>query len=129
MYHQMTMDFSEWLVNELEKRGWSRSEAARRGNISSSMFDKVINGYARPGIKFLEGIAKAFDLSLAEVINYSNNNRNEKSNLLEKIDQIVNTLSKDEQENIFEYARMRQRLAEERGKNETRRTQKRPANS
>jgi transcriptional regulator with XRE-family HTH domain len=57
------MDFSEWLVDELERRGWSRSEAARRGNISPSMFDKVINGYAKPGTKFLDGIAQAFDLS------------------------------------------------------------------
>ena len=57
------MDFSEWLVGELEKRGWSRSEAARRGNISPSMFDKVINGFSKPGIKFLDGIAQAFEIS------------------------------------------------------------------
>ena len=63
MYHQCEMDFSEWLVKELERRGWSRSEAARRGNISPSMFDKVINGYAKPGIKFLDGIAQAFEMS------------------------------------------------------------------
>jgi transcriptional regulator with XRE-family HTH domain len=57
------MEFSEWIVGELEKRGWSRSEAARRGGISSSMFDKVINGYAQPGRKFLDGLAQAFDIS------------------------------------------------------------------
>lgn len=57
------MDFSEWLVAELEDRGWSRSEAARRGGISPSMFDKVINGYAKPGAKFLDGIATAFGMS------------------------------------------------------------------
>lgn len=56
------MDFSEWIVEELDHRGWSRSEAARRGGISPSMFDKVINGYAKPGKKFLDGIALAFDL-------------------------------------------------------------------
>ena len=57
------MEFSEWIVGELEKRGWSRSEAARRGSISPSMFDKVINGYAKPGIKFLDGLAQAFEMS------------------------------------------------------------------
>lgn len=62
MYHQKTMDFSEWLVAELAERGWSRSEAARRGNISPSMFDKVINGHAKPGIKFLDGLAQAFKM-------------------------------------------------------------------
>lgn len=62
------MEFSEWIVSELEKRGWSRSEAARRGNISPSMFDKVINGYSKPGVKFIEGIARAFNMSSAEVM-------------------------------------------------------------
>ncbi len=57
------MYFSEWIVEELEKRGWSRSEAARRGKISPSMFDKVINGYAKPGMKFLDGLAQAFEMS------------------------------------------------------------------
>lgn len=64
------MNFSERLVRELSNRGWSRSEAARRGGISSSMFDKVINGYASPGIKFLKGLAQAFDLPLAEIISW-----------------------------------------------------------
>jgi transcriptional regulator with XRE-family HTH domain len=68
MYHQCTMEFSEWIVMELEKRGWSRSEAARRGDISPSMFDKVINGHAKPGVRFIEGIAKAFKISAAEVM-------------------------------------------------------------
>lgn len=61
------MEFSEWIETELERRGWSRSEAARRGQISPSMFDKVINGYSKPGIKFLEGIARAFGISITIV--------------------------------------------------------------
>ena len=64
------MNFSERVVKELEKRGWSRSEAARRGDISPSMFDKVINGYAEPGMKFLKGISKAFGVSLYEVVSW-----------------------------------------------------------
>ena len=68
------MRFSEWLVEELDKRGWSRSEAARRGGLSASMFDKVINGYSKPGVKFIEGIARAFKMSSAEVMMHVNNN-------------------------------------------------------
>lgn len=62
MYY-CSMNFSEWLTKELANRGWSRSEAARRGNVSPSMFDKVINGYSKPGIRFLDGIAQAFGIS------------------------------------------------------------------
>ena len=61
-------NFSEWLIELLEERGWSRSEAARRGQISPSMFDKVINQYANPGIKFCMGVARAFDIPLQEVL-------------------------------------------------------------
>ena len=61
------MSFSEWIVEELDDRGWSRSEAARRGGISPSMFDKVINGFSQPGMRFIEGIAKAFEISEHEV--------------------------------------------------------------
>ena len=73
MYYQKTMDFSEWVVAELDERGWSRSEAARRGGISPSMFDKVINGQAKPGLKFIEGIARAFKMSSAEVMMHVSN--------------------------------------------------------
>lgn len=61
-------NFSEWLDRMLEERGWSRSEAARRGGVSASMFDKVINQQSKPGAKFCIGIARAFDIPLSEVL-------------------------------------------------------------
>lgn len=60
-------DFASWLNQELERRGWSRSEAARRGGFSPSMIDKVVNGYARPGLDFCRGISRAFGMPLEEV--------------------------------------------------------------
>ena len=68
LYYQFCMEFTEWLDRELNDRGWSRSEAARRGGISASMFDKVINGYAQPGLTFYKGVAKAFKIPLEEVL-------------------------------------------------------------
>ena len=64
------MDFSEWLDAMLKEKGWSRSEAARRGDISASMFDKVINRHAKPGLKFIEGVARAFKMEVGEVMKY-----------------------------------------------------------
>jgi transcriptional regulator with XRE-family HTH domain len=72
MYHQNPMDFSEWLDARLKEKGWSRSEAARRGDISASMFDKVINRHAKPGLKFIEGVARAFKIDVADVMKYVN---------------------------------------------------------
>jgi len=60
-------NFVNWLTAELESRHWSRSEAARRGGISPSSFDKVINGYSQPGLAFCQGIARAFNMPLEYV--------------------------------------------------------------
>jgi transcriptional regulator with XRE-family HTH domain len=60
--------FAEWLQSELDERGWSRLEAAKRGKISASIFDKVINGYSQPGLKFCVGIARAFNVPAETVL-------------------------------------------------------------
>lgn len=59
--------FVSWINSELNERGWSRSEAARRGGFSPSALDKVIGGFSRPGPKLCRGLAHAFDMSLEEV--------------------------------------------------------------
>jgi transcriptional regulator with XRE-family HTH domain len=73
MYYQKTMEFSEWLDKKLKEKGWSRSEAARRGHVSASMFDKVIRDGQEPGRKFIEGLAKAFKMNVAEVMEIATN--------------------------------------------------------
>jgi transcriptional regulator with XRE-family HTH domain len=67
MYYQKTMDFSEWLSKKLDEKGWSRVEAAKRGGISASMYDKVIRDHQQPGRKFIEAVAKAFKMEVADV--------------------------------------------------------------
>jgi len=61
-YTEYMQEFSYWLNEELNQRGWSRSEAARRGEISPSMLDKVISGGANPGLEFCKAIARAFKM-------------------------------------------------------------------
>lgn len=63
----MNSGFSTWLDRELQTRGWSQSEAARRGAISSQMVNAVVNGQANPGLDFCKGIARAFKLPLDDV--------------------------------------------------------------
>jgi transcriptional regulator with XRE-family HTH domain len=59
--------FEQWLNKQLNDRGWSQSEAARRSGISASMFSQVISGVANPGIDFLDGVARAFGITRREV--------------------------------------------------------------
>ena len=99
------MNFSEWIVAELDHRGWSRSEAARRGGISPSMFDKVINGYAKPGIRFIEGLAKAFGISKHEVLAKLDGTD---INLL--IQYETADMTADEVREVLEFVKMKKRL-------------------
>jgi transcriptional regulator with XRE-family HTH domain len=114
------MDFSEWLENELEKRGWSRSEAARRGGISPSMFDKVINGYSKPGKRFLEGVAQALKISIEDVYRVAGilPQFKEGSSLTAHIGNMIERLPIEDQEDVRKYIEYRLSLAEERGRYE-----------
>jgi transcriptional regulator with XRE-family HTH domain len=95
------MDFSVWLNQELEARGWSRSEAARRGNVSASMFDKVINGQAKPGINFCRGVAKAFNLPVIEVFRRAGiENTEDLGNKAEEIKELFSQLTTENQAHI-----------------------------
>jgi len=102
------MNFSEWIESELVKRGWSRSEAARRGGISPSMFDKVINGFAKPGTKFISGIAQAFGVSPAMVFQKLKGETKDNEEVsFEDWKTILNLLTSEEQEEIRQIAEMK----------------------
>ena len=67
-------DFPDWVREQIETRGWSVPETARRSKrggykgISSSMIYQVINHQARPGMRFFRGMARAFDMSQDEIM-------------------------------------------------------------
>jgi transcriptional regulator with XRE-family HTH domain len=55
-------DFSNWLIEEMEKRGWSTSELARQARIAQSTISLNISGKRKPGIDFCVGVARAFKI-------------------------------------------------------------------
>jgi len=55
------MEFSTWLMQELERRGWSNSELARRAEVVPSTISMIISGSANPGVDACLGIARAFN--------------------------------------------------------------------
>jgi transcriptional regulator with XRE-family HTH domain len=64
----MNDEFVAWLVDEMDSRGWSQSETARRGKISSGMINMVVNRQSGVGVPFCRGIARAFGISVEEVM-------------------------------------------------------------
>lgn len=63
----MDTSFGEWLNQELELRGWSQSEAARRGGVAPSTIQQVVSGTTQPGPKLCKAVARAFGMPEEEV--------------------------------------------------------------
>ena len=58
----MASKLDQWLIQELENRGWSIRELARRAQLSHGTINSVLAGRSKPGIDFCLGIAKALHI-------------------------------------------------------------------
>lgn len=62
-----TLDFSQWLMEWLDKKGWSRAEFSRRSGISAPQITRIINREQGPGEESLTAFAHALNLPPEEV--------------------------------------------------------------
>jgi transcriptional regulator with XRE-family HTH domain len=62
------LSFGEWLEKELNLRGWTRVEFARRSGISRPHVGRLINDKRKPGPGTCAAIAKALDMPVEEVL-------------------------------------------------------------
>ncbi len=65
---EMSNDLVNFISQELEERGWSMRELARRAGLSPTTISDVINGSARPGLEFYRGVSRAFQVPLDDVL-------------------------------------------------------------
>lgn len=61
MYNS-TKEFTQWLIEEIYRRGWSFRELAQRASLSPSTVSKVVNGDVLPGWEFCFKVARALAL-------------------------------------------------------------------
>ena len=61
------MDFTEWLTQEMQKRGWSQAELARESGITKGALSHIFSGTRKPGVIMLKAIAQAFYLPAEHV--------------------------------------------------------------
>jgi transcriptional regulator with XRE-family HTH domain len=59
--------FGQWLVRELENRGWSQAELARRAHVSRTAISDVISSRRGAGPDLLKAIAEGFNLPKRQV--------------------------------------------------------------
>jgi len=49
-----------WIEQEIQDRGWTIRELARRSDLSPSTVSEILNRNTQPGLKFYLGMSKAF---------------------------------------------------------------------
>lgn len=54
--------FKNWLLAEMNKRGWSQSDLARSADLNRAVINKLLNGQSMPRPSTLEAIAHAFKI-------------------------------------------------------------------
>lgn len=124
----MNTDFIEWLLEEMNNRGWGSNELARRANITSAQMSRVLNQLRNPGIEFCHGIANAFGISQEEVLCRAKliHDCNEGFTYKE-LWRILGRLSVSEREDVLHYALGKRKRDNETDERTTART--RPANA
>jgi transcriptional regulator with XRE-family HTH domain len=61
-------EIGDWLGQQLQERGWSSSELARRAGVSQSSVSNVLTGKQIPGLEFCKGVAQALDVRTEELL-------------------------------------------------------------
>ena len=61
------MDITQWLIEEVNKRGWSFRELGRRAGLSSGAISKIITGVSLPRWEFCRKVALAFNVPAEKV--------------------------------------------------------------
>ena len=63
--------FPVWLAQQLQMRGWSISELARRSGYSHSLLSLVLASKQQPSAKFCAAVADALELSPETVLRHA----------------------------------------------------------
>ena len=61
-------DFVTWVSDELQQRGWSQAELARRGKFSTGTLSRIMNRERMPGVETCQAIAHAFNMRDTDVM-------------------------------------------------------------
>ena len=65
------MSFSEWVSDEIRRRGWTEAEFARQGRITAQAVNQFINGSTQPSLRMYQAVGKAFNMPLEQILRLS----------------------------------------------------------
>jgi len=63
--------FKDWLLSEMDKRGWSQSDLARSADLNRAVINKLLSGQSMPRPSTLAALARAFKIPIERVFRIS----------------------------------------------------------
>jgi transcriptional regulator with XRE-family HTH domain len=110
----MNQTFSNWVLEQLEDREWTRAELSRRAGLSRTAISDVILGKANPGFHLCVSIGNALEIP-PEGIFRKAGLLPENPDIDEEIELILHEvakLPKGDQEEVLAFIRMKRKLRE-----------------
>lgn len=105
------LDFSDWLQEELNRRGWSQADLVRASGISKGTVSRLISGTRSIGIDVCQALAQAFHLPPEDVLRIAGllpDKPEEPPGLGEWIQRYLDA-TEDQRQEMLEYARFKTR--------------------
>lgn len=56
-------EFTEWLLDELQRRGWQPADLAKQAELSTGSISNILTGKRKPGANICVSIADALNIS------------------------------------------------------------------
>jgi transcriptional regulator with XRE-family HTH domain len=105
----MSDKFRAWLSEELNQRGWSHNELARKAKVSQAAVSSILSGNRNAGAEFCIKIARALEqtpeklLRLAEILPPLPSEENDPT--LRKLFDTLRNMSSEQRKEVLRYAR------------------------
>lgn len=115
IYHLSTMslvDFSSWLQDRLDERGWRPTDLAKQAKMSDTAISRFIQGARKPDSKSLNAIAKALKLPPDQVFRAAGQlpQKPETDERIERVIHEMQDLNDQEKDELLAYINMRKNL-------------------
>ena len=126
MFTVVDKPFSVWIMEEMDNRGISQAELARRAKMSKGAVNHVVNGTRSAGAEMCLAIAGAFNMPPEAVFRKAGllPPATEEDQQLKELAYLATQLPDGELEDLIAYARHRLQLSEKRGHYATKKTDK-----
>lgn len=108
-------DFVEWVLIEMDHRGWNRRELSIRMDISATQVTRVLNREQLPGIDFLNGVARAFGLPTDVVFRRAGilpEDLKDPDDIIREVLYELGLAPKNDREEILEFSKMKRMIRE-----------------